>query len=202
MGRSENHADWGSPRQYLPFQSASRASPVKTAKISYFSRLTDSDTFSELATGELERRGFFAAKEVCAVQDGAEWIQHLIDAQRADAVRILDFYHAASYLSDIATLLTTVGTALAENWLAEQLHELKHHGPANVLAEGNRLLTDHLEVEELETKVKYLQKREQLMDYPRFQQQGWPIGSGSVESANTCVVQARGVWPWHALGTP
>src|SRR5947209_1051176 len=30
-----------------------------------------------------------------------------------------------------------------------------------------------------------------LMQYPLFQQQGWPIGSGSVESANTCVVQKR-----------
>ena len=29
------------------------------------------------------------------------------------------------------------------------------------------------------------------MQYPLFQQQGWPIGSGSAESANTCVVQAR-----------
>lgn len=164
---------------------------VKTTKISYFSRLTDSDTFIELATGEIDRRGFFEAKEVCAVQDGAEWIQSLIDAQRADAVRILDFYHAASYLSDIATLLTNAGRPLAENWLEEQLRELKHHGPANVLAEVGQLLKDHPHVEELDTKVHYLQKREPLMHYPRFQQQGWPIGSGSVESANTCVVQER-----------
>jgi hypothetical protein len=175
---------------------------VKTAKISYFSRLTDSDTFSELASGELERRGFLTAKQVCAVQDGAEWIQSLIDAQRADAVRILDFYHAASYLSDIATLVRDAGRPLADNWLDEQLHELKHHGPANVLAEVARLLNEHPHVEELATKGKYLQKREALMHYPRFQQQGWPIGSGSVESANTCVVQARGVWAWHALGPP
>ncbi len=164
---------------------------VKTTKISSFSRLTDSDTFIELATGELERRGFLAAKEVCAVQDGAEWIQHLIEAHRADAVRILDFYHAATYLSDIATLLSNAGMPLAENWLEEQLHELKHQGPAKVLAEVGQLLTEHPEVEALDTKVRYLQKREQLMQYPRFQQQGWPIGSGSVESATTCVVQAR-----------
>jgi hypothetical protein len=174
---------------------------VKTAKISYFSRMTDSDTFIELASGEIDRRGFLDAKQVCAVQDGAEWIQTLIDAQRADAVRILDFYHAAEYISEIATLVRNAGTPLAENWLAEQLHELKHHGPANVLAEVGRLLTDHPDVEELETKVNYLRKREQLMHYPLFQQQGWPIGSGSVESANTCVVQARGVWTWYALGT-
>lgn len=164
---------------------------VKTTKMSYFSRMTDSDTFSELATGELARRGFFDVKEVCAGQDGAEWIQSLIDAHRADAVRILDFYHAAEYVSEIATLLRTAGTPLADNWVDEQLHELKHHGPAKVLAEVGRLLNEHPHVEDLETKVKYLQKREPLMHYPRFQQQGWPIGSGSVESANTCVVQAR-----------
>jgi hypothetical protein len=164
---------------------------VKTAKISYFSRLTDSDTFIELATGEIARRGFLEAKEVCAVQDGAEWIESLIDAHRADAVRILDFYHAAEYLSEIATLVRTAGAPLAENWLDEQRHELKHHGPANVLEEVGRLLKEHPHVEDLATKVNYLQKREPLMHYPLFQQQGWPIGSGSVESANTCVVQER-----------
>src|SRR5437588_11216066 len=45
---------------------------VKTTKMSYFARMTDSETFIELATGEIARRGFLAAKEVCAVQDGAE----------------------------------------------------------------------------------------------------------------------------------
>ena len=164
---------------------------VKTVNSSYFSRLTDTDTFIELATGEMERRGFFQAQQVCAVQDGAEWIQTLIDAHRADAVRILDFYHAAEYISDIATLVRNAGRPLQENWLEEQLHELKHQGPGKVLEEVARLLKDHPDIEDLEKKVHYLQKRQHLMHYPLFQQQGWPIGSGSAESANTCVVQER-----------
>jgi hypothetical protein len=57
---------------------------------------------------------------VAAVQDGAEWIQSLIDAHRADAVRILDFYHAAEYISDSATLLRNAGRPLAENWVEDQ----------------------------------------------------------------------------------
>ena len=105
---------------------------VKMVNISYFSRMTDAATFIELATGEIARRGVFQAHQVCAVQDGAEWIQSLIDAHRADAVRILDFYHAAEYVSDIATLVRNAGTLLQENWLDEQLHELKQHGPAKV----------------------------------------------------------------------
>jgi hypothetical protein len=174
--------------------SPSKARPdqeVKTVNLSYFSRLTDADTFIELATGELERRGVYQRQQVCAVQDGAEWIQSLIDAHRADAVRILDVYHAAGYVGDIATLLREAGTPVAENWVEDQLHELKHHGPANVLEEVARLLKEHPEVDALASKVNYLQKREPLMHYPLFEQQGWPIGSGSAESANTCVVQAR-----------
>jgi len=164
---------------------------VKTVQLSYFSRMTDADSFIELATAELDRRGIFQAQQVAAVQDGAEWIQSLIDAHRADAVRILDFYHAAEYVSEIATLLSNAGTPLKETWVHDQLHELKHHGPTKVLEEVGRLLKDHPGVEDLATKVHYLQKREPLMHYPRFQQDGWPIGSGSVESANTCVVQQR-----------
>jgi hypothetical protein len=79
------------------------------------------------------------------------------------------------------------GRPLSENWVEEQLHELKHQGPANVVEEVGRLLKEHPEVEDLDKKVHYLQKREPLMHYPRFQRQGWPIGSA--ESANTCLLQ-------------
>jgi hypothetical protein len=164
---------------------------VKMSTLSYFSRLTDSATFRELITGELDRRGFFQAKEVGAVQDGAEWIQSLLAVIRADAVRILDFYHAGQYLSESAQLATQAGHPVPEKWLEKQLHELKHHGAKNVLKEMNRQLQDHSLGDDFEKKMNYLQKREEMMHYPQFQQQGWPIGSGSVESANVGVVQSR-----------
>jgi hypothetical protein len=190
---------WAEVKTVLVGQVQENASPskqrphqeVKTGQLSYFSRMSDAATFLELATAELERRGIYQAPQVAAVADGAEWIQGFIDAHRADALRILDFYHASEYLSEIATLVRNAGTPLEESWLQNQCHELRHHGPTKVLAEVGRLLQEHPEIEELETKVHYLQKREKLMDYPRFEQDGWPLGSGSVESANTCLVQQR-----------
>jgi hypothetical protein len=164
---------------------------VKLVNISYFSRMTDSDTFIELITGELDRRGFFDADLVAAIQDGAEWIQSLIAAIRAGIIRILDFYHAGQYLNDIAVLAGQAGLQLAEKWKEEQLHELKHAGPKKVLDEVKQLLKDNPHIEEITKKLNYLQKREEMMQYPQFQQKGWPIGSGSVESANVGVVQAR-----------
>ena len=153
--------------------------------------MINSERFAELATGEVARRGFLHVRHACAVADGAEWIQDFIAAHRADAVRILDFYHAASYLSDIAGHVRNAGTTLPESWLEEQLHELKHQGPKKVLEEIHRLLKDHSQIEDIKKFVNYLQKREKMMHYPGFRAQGWPIGSGSVESANTHVVQSR-----------
>jgi hypothetical protein len=43
----------------------------------------------------------------------------------------------------------------------------------------------------MQEKLIYLQKREAHMQYPTYQQAGWPIGSGNVESANKLVVEAR-----------
>src|SRR6266566_846577 len=61
---------------------------VCTQHLSYFSRLSDAASFEEAALVETHRRGLERATEVCAVQDGAEWLQGLVDYHRADAVRI------------------------------------------------------------------------------------------------------------------
>jgi hypothetical protein len=74
---------------------------VCTQQISTFSRLADAEHFAEAALVETHRRGLEQAAEVCAVQDGAQWLQGLLDYHRADAVRILDFAHAAEYVNEI-----------------------------------------------------------------------------------------------------
>lgn len=164
---------------------------VETINLSYFSRLTDAETFSKLAIVETERRGVCEAEEVCAVQDGAQWIQGFVDLHRPDGLRILDFAHARGYLVEIAEQVRAAGTKLPADWLSKQCHELKHHGPTAVLKEVGLLLEKHPDVPNLDTKVNYLRKREQQMQYPLYRQLGWPLGSGSVESANKSVVQAR-----------
>ena len=104
--------------------------------LSYFSRLSEASVFAEQATVETARRGVTQARQVCAVMEGAEWIDGLVDLQRPDALRILDFPHAAQAVSTIGQ---EAGVQEIESWLTTQLHELKHQGPAAVLAELNRL---------------------------------------------------------------
>jgi hypothetical protein len=72
-----------------------RHKEIQTQNLSYFSRMTDAVTFGERAEVEMRRRGVSQAKAVCAVTDGADWIQSVVDLHRPDALRVLDFPHAA-----------------------------------------------------------------------------------------------------------
>ena len=62
-----------------------------TTDLTYFSRLADAQTFTRQAYVEAHRRGIETAKVVCAVQDGAEWLQGLVDVLRPDAVRMIAY---------------------------------------------------------------------------------------------------------------
>src|SRR5947208_4506040 len=158
--------------------------------LSYCSRLCDAASFAEAALVETHRRGLERATEVCAVQDGAQWLQGLVDYHRADAVRILDFAHAAEYINEIGQVVRTAGGRLPVTWLEGVLHRLKHQGPHRVL-KHLAWLAARYPSPTIQENLAYLQKREAHMQYPTYQEAGWPIGSGSVESANKLVVEAR-----------
>ena len=178
-------------------QLGTQAAPEpRTTELSYFSRLCDAATFTEVARVEVHRRGTDTADTVCAVSDGAEWIQGWVDRFRPDAVRILDFPHAAEHLSSAAQAVFGSGTAEASEWLGTQLHELKHGDPDVVLAALRALPTETAidpaaGAKTRDEVVSYLEKRRTQIAYAEFRAAGYPIGSGAVESANKLVVEAR-----------
>jgi hypothetical protein len=164
---------------------------IHVGQVSYFSRLTDAETFADLAEVEMRRRKVIQAEHVCAVTDGADWLQGFIDLHRCDALRILDFPHAAEHLSALLEALEKIGHHFPTQMLERCLHVLKHRGPRPLLRMSQGLSPDVLELASVREHLGYLRKREGLMQYPQFRRQGWPIGSGMVESANKLVVEAR-----------
>ena len=159
--------------------------------LSYFSRLADAETFQRLALVETHRRGVEKAGLVVAPTDGAVWIQGFLDYHRRDAQRILDFPHAAEYVATIGTAVGKPESPEFSAWLKASLHTLKHQGAGALLPELRMQVTQHAANTDLAEALAYLEKRVGMMDYPEYQRQGWPLGSGSVESANKVVVEAR-----------
>jgi hypothetical protein len=170
---------------------------VHAADLSYFGRMTDAQTFGRLATVETHRRGTERAGRVGAVMDGAEWQQGFVDLHRPDAARILDFPHAAEYVAEAGQAVYGAGTATTAAWLADQLHDLKHGREDAVLdtltALRARLVHEGASaaLAVVETSLGYLDKRREQIRYATFQAQGYPIGSGAVESGNKLVTEAR-----------
>jgi hypothetical protein len=170
---------------------------VHTAALSYFSRLTDAETFGHLALVETHRRGTETAKTVCAVSDGAEWIQGFVDLHRPDAVRILDFPHALGYVAQAGQAVYGEGTARFTQWFATQRRTLQYGNPEEVLGALQRLVAAAKRRRAvtasttIQASLSYLAKRRGMLDYAWYQERGYPIGSGSVESANKLVVERR-----------
>lgn len=167
---------------------------VKTSELSYFSRSYRIREFERYTLAELHRRGVDHARLVVTVNDAGEWIQSLTAYHVPQAVQILDFGHAFVQVALAGKTVYGEGTAALANFLPRMAHQLKHKPPRDTIADLC-LLHAQAVTDEQRTTVdqvrRYLQKREALIDYAHFQKQGWPIGSGSVESSHKVVVHSR-----------
>jgi hypothetical protein len=161
-------------------------------ELTYFSRHCSADQFIRQATLPTYERGTRRAETVITVMDGAPWLQELVDEQCPGAVRILDFPHAVGYLSRAAQAAFGAGSREAATWLDEWAPKLKREEPEEVLAAIRTLPTQEAEaVAAKRTALHYLGQRLEQIRYAAFCEQGYPIGSGIVESAGKLVVEAR-----------
>jgi hypothetical protein len=174
-----------------PPRPGSEGPVIQTTTLSYFSRLTDSHTFAELALPELQRRGIERAGRVGAVVDGADWCQTFVDYHYPEARRILDLSHAAEHLTAIGQTVGPEGPLLTPAAQQRLRDDLREKGPAGVLAELRPLVAACSPDADVQTHLAYLDTRQAQLQYPQFVAEGWPIGSGMVESANKLVVEDR-----------
>lgn len=82
----------------------------------------------------MRRRKLVQAEQVGAVTDGADWLQSFFDVHRPDALRILDFPHAAEHVASLLSAAEQAGLHVPLKMLQRCLHILKHRGPLPHLA--------------------------------------------------------------------
>ena len=139
--------------------------------------------------------GMERAERWIALSDGGNGLEECVHTHFPQVeVVILDFYHAAEYLHELAKAWqgtdTQGATALGHQWC----HQLKH--------EGGQAVLDTLQDLDLRGRsttarecyhatVRYVANHVHRMDYPTYRAKGWQIGSGPVESACKRVVGQR-----------
>jgi hypothetical protein len=133
---------------------------------------------------EALRQGLGRARQTVALGDGAPWIWGLVEQRWPKAHQLLDFYHASQHLHALAEALYPEEQAARGRWVDQQCHDLRHGKEKQVLKSIGQLRGRHGTAGETVRREKhYFDTHRQRMNYQQVARRGWPIGSGSVESA-------------------
>lgn len=166
--------------------------PPEKLLSSYLATMESATTFGKLARLEAERRGIRRAQQTILMGDGAAWIDTIADQHFTHAVRIVDWYHASQHLHDVAKAAhpheESKQTEIWEqfkSWLWNGqfdtlLAELKSLSEKAGQPPAMCMETDPRKV--LSRNVGYFERHRHRMDYARYRKNGWPVGSGVVES--------------------
>ena len=112
------------------------------------------------------------------------------------ARQILDFYHAAEYLTNVADAQFARDSRGRKQWLDDACTRLKHdpNGPQVLMEQMQGFLSGHLppgERGKIKAALTYFQNQQQLMKYAQHLEQNLPLGSGVTEAACKTIVKQR-----------
>jgi hypothetical protein len=142
--------------------------------------------------GGLWERALAVLRAVVVLGDGAVWIWNLAAEHFGDRTEVVDFYHAAQHLWELAQALHGRDSPAAAGAAAAWRRALLDEGAGALLAAWRGLPTaTPAQTEALRLARHYVRTNAARMDYPAFRAAGLPIGSGPVESAGKHLVQLR-----------
>lgn len=200
-----------------PGRPAAGADPGRPHELlgpSYLASRSPADEFGLLLLAEAARRGglevvgwehapgddpadprvppLAVLREVVVLGDGAPWIWNLADEHFGRRTEIVDWYHAAEHLWDLAKALHGDGTPEATAWAEAATDLLWDEGAGPLLRLlGTTEAATPAAAEALRLQRGYFGANAGRMDYPAYRARGLPVGSGAVESAARHLVQDR-----------
>lgn len=171
--RSEQDPETGEPVE--------RAHAVKNT---YTAVLGGPAQFGPAVWAEAVRREFPYACDTIAIGDGAAWIwTGVVPEHFSPSRQVVDWYHATEHLYTVAHWVYGEGTAEATRWVKGMEKPLYQGQAWQVASAIQDLVQAHSTVaEKLHTEAGYFQNNQRRMQYLALREDGFPIGSGMVES--------------------
>jgi hypothetical protein len=174
----------------------------------YLAGLYDLDELGLQLRRQAAQVGMEQADCWIGLSDGGNGLEEFVRRNFARApILILDFYHPAERLFDLAKLLHPRDAAKAEEQGLTWCRTMKQQGGDGILAVLEQLAVPPRQPalrDKLDETVNYVGNNRHRMDYPTYLANGWLIGSGAVESACKTVVGQRlklAGMRWGADGT-
>lgn len=149
----------------------------------YLAHLGGPEPFGEMMWAAAQQRGWDKHYETQVIGDGAPWIWNLTNLHFYDSQQTLDYYHATEHLTTTANLLYPADPQAAQRWLNKyETYLFQGHADqiATTLAQAATGQTQRHK--DLRTQADYFQTHQRRMQYLEIREEGYPIGSGMVES--------------------
>ena len=173
-------------RQLVGEQSQLQAKDMK-----YHCDITEAEQFGRLLWATGLQNHVDTYDEIVFVSDGAVWIWRLVESYFPQAVQIVDWYHASQYLTPIAETAFDADSEQARQWLTQARTDLWEGRIQEVIQACRACLHRTSSRAFAEKAITYYTHNEKRMDYARFRQQGYLIGSGTIESACKQIAASR-----------
>jgi hypothetical protein len=172
-------------------QPVGEQSHLHAKDMKYYCDILEAEQFGRLlwATGIQNKVDTY--DEIVFVSDGAVWIWRLVEKYFPQAIQIVDWYHASQYLTPVAEAAFGADTSQAREWLTQARTDL-WEGRIQEVIQACRVFLRRAHTRPFAEKaITYYTNNEKRMDYARFRQQGYLIGSGTIESACKQIAAAR-----------
>jgi hypothetical protein len=165
---------------------------VRLSDHSYCAGVWDADELGRHLYAEGLRRCIDQAKRLSSVNDGARWIERIVLTNFPQAVQIVDWHHASGRLWTVGQALYGDGSKQTKEWVGTHLDDLWQGKGWAVVGDLRALDLDQRQVpDEVRQAPGYFESNLARMRYDQFRAEGYPIGSGTVESGCNNVVQHR-----------
>jgi len=154
---------------------------MQTKNITYAADQQDAENFGKLVWATGCQREVDSYAEIVFIADGAAWIWRLVEQYYPNAIQIVDWYHACEYLTPISQAAFPEDPQQRQEWL-EQTREQLWQGQIQTVLAACRA-GEAQAPEPVRKALSYYTNNEKRMNYAQLRQQGYLIGSGTVESA-------------------
>ena len=153
------------------------------ANISYVAHLGGPKEFGQTMWAEARKRGWATALESQVLGDAAVWIWNLADEHFGTSRQTVDFCHGAEHLAGVARLLYGEGTAASSRWFNRQKNTLYQGDVARIISSLKRSAKRKPTLaKDLTREAGYFENNKRRMNYLEMRNEGWLLGSGTVES--------------------
>jgi len=151
---------------------------------SYVAHLGAPETFGRQVWAEARQRAWMEAEDSLAIGDGAAWIWNLVSEHFYASHQLVDWFHASEHLAEAARVLYGEGTVKHRTWYRRWTQQLYlGHARKLVTALKGQATRQPDKAEPLLKQAGYFQNNLKRMHYLEMRMEGYPIGSGMIESA-------------------